>query len=53
MTGIVIGHVIGTVLAHDRVLTLFPHQTAVKGQIPLMALMVVCTVVGLLLLFAA
>ncbi|MEO3863220.1 hypothetical protein [Acrocarpospora sp. B8E8] len=52
VTVIVIGHVLGTVLAHDRALTLFPHRTAVMGQIPLMALMVIYTVVGLLLLFA-
>ncbi|WP_344316781.1 hypothetical protein [Acrocarpospora pleiomorpha] len=52
VTVIVIGHVLGTVLAHDRALTLFPHRTAVIGQIPLMALMVIYTVVGLLLLFA-
>ncbi|GIH22169.1 hypothetical protein Aph01nite_04790 [Acrocarpospora phusangensis] len=52
VTVIVIGHVLGTVLAHDRALTLFPHRTAVVGQIPLMALMVIYTVAGLLFLFA-
>ncbi|MBE3015846.1 hypothetical protein IL992_42790 [Microbispora sp. NEAU-D428] len=53
VTVIVIGHVLGTVLAHDRALALFPRRTAVLGQIPLLLLMVVYTVVGLLLLFAA
>ncbi|MGI5159065.1 hypothetical protein [Microbispora sp. CA-102843] len=53
VTVIVIGHVLGTVLAHDRALALFPRRTAVLGQIPLLVLMVVYTVVGLLLLFAA
>jgi hypothetical protein len=53
VTVIVIGHVLGTVLAHDRALALFPRRTAVMGQIPLLVLMVVYTVVGLLLLFAA
>ncbi|GLX11444.1 hypothetical protein [Microbispora sp. NBRC 16548] len=53
VTVIVIGHVLGTVLAHDRALALFPRRTAVLGQIPLLVLMVAYTVVGLLLLFAA
>ncbi|MBE3014017.1 hypothetical protein IL992_33285 [Microbispora sp. NEAU-D428] len=53
VTVIVIGHVLGTVLAHDRALALFPRRTAVLGQIPLLVLMVVYTIVGLLLLFAA
>ncbi|WP_169945420.1 hypothetical protein [Microbispora sp. H11081] len=53
VTVIVIGHVLGTVLAHDRALALFPRRTAVLGQVPLLMLMVVYTVVGLLLLFAA
>ncbi|WP_405151425.1 hypothetical protein OG589_20600 [Sphaerisporangium sp. NBC_01403] len=53
VTVIIIGHVLGTVLAHDRALALFPRRTAVLGQIPLLLLMVVYTVVGLLLLFAA
>ncbi|MFF3437537.1 hypothetical protein [Streptosporangium sp. NPDC002721] len=52
VTVIVVGHVLGTVLAHDRALALFPRRTAVIGQIPLLVLMVVYTVVGLLLLFA-
>ncbi|MFC7382271.1 hypothetical protein [Sphaerisporangium rhizosphaerae] len=53
VTVIVLGHVMGTVLAHDRALTLFPRRTAVKGQVPLLVLMVAYTVTGLLLLFAA
>ncbi|GAA3032293.1 hypothetical protein [Streptosporangium longisporum] len=52
VTVIVVGHVLGTVLAHDRALALFPRRTAVVGQIPLLVLMVAYTVVGLLLLFA-
>ncbi|MEU8381774.1 hypothetical protein [Streptosporangium sp. NPDC048865] len=52
VTVIVVGHVIGTVLAHDRALALFPRRTAVIGQVPLLVLMVAYTVVGLLLLFA-
>ncbi|MFC4592297.1 hypothetical protein [Sphaerisporangium corydalis] len=53
VTVIVIGHLVGTVLAHDRALVLFPRRTAVVGQIPLLLLMVAYTVVGLLLMFAA
>ncbi|MBP2706152.1 hypothetical protein JOL79_20285 [Microbispora sp. RL4-1S] len=53
VTVIVVGHVLGTVLAHDRALALFPRRTAVLGQIPLLVLMVIYTLVGLLLLFAA
>jgi hypothetical protein len=53
VTVIIIGHVLGTVLAHDRALALFPRRTAVIGQVPLLVLMVYYTVAGLLLLFAA
>ncbi|WP_030453382.1 hypothetical protein [Herbidospora cretacea] len=53
VTLIVIGHVLGTALAHDRALVLFPRRTAVAGQVPLLVLMVVYTVTGLMLLFAA
>jgi len=53
VTVIVLGHLVGTVLAHDRALVLFPRRTAVAGQVPLLALMVAYTVTGLLLLFAA
>jgi hypothetical protein len=52
VTVIVVGHVLGTVLAHDRALALFPRRTAVAGQVPLLVLMVAYTVTGLLLLFA-
>jgi hypothetical protein len=48
----VLGHLLGTVLAHDRALRLFPRAQAVRGQIPLLTLMVAYTVAGLLLLFA-
>jgi hypothetical protein len=50
---IVVGHVLGVVLAHDRAIALFPRAKAVAGQIPLLCLMVLFTVGGLLLLFAA
>ena len=50
---IVMGHVLGVVLAHDRAVRLFPHARAVAGQLPLLALMITYTCGGLLLLFAA
>ncbi|MGC4770046.1 hypothetical protein ACLQ25_13875 [Micromonospora sp. DT44] len=52
ITVIVIGHLLGTLLAHDRALYLFPRARAVAGQLPLLALMVAYTVAGLLLLYA-
>lgn len=41
VTVIVIGHVLGTLLAHDRALRLFDRRTAVVGQLPLLMLMLV------------
>lgn len=52
ITVIVLGHLLGTVLAHDRALRLFPRTQALRGQVPLFALMVAYTVAGLLLLYA-
>ncbi|MER7004405.1 hypothetical protein ABT297_15350 [Dactylosporangium sp. NPDC000555] len=52
VTVIVLGHLVGTVLAHDRALRMFPRAQAVTGQLPLLGLMVVYTVAGLFLLFA-
>lgn len=52
ITVIVLGHLLGTLLAHDRALYLFPRARAVAGQLPLLALMVAYTVAGLLLLYA-
>ncbi|WP_410808830.1 hypothetical protein [Micromonospora sp. 067-2] len=52
LTVIILGHLLGTLLAHDRALYLFPRARAVAGQLPLLALMVAYTVAGLLLLYA-
>ncbi|MET8282227.1 hypothetical protein [Micromonospora sp. NPDC005174] len=52
ITVIIVGHLLGTLLAHDRALYLFPRARAVVGQLPLLALMVAYTVAGLLLLYA-
>ncbi|HZI97283.1 MAG TPA: hypothetical protein VFD41_07125 [Actinomycetales bacterium] len=53
VVAIVVGHVLGVVLAHDRAVRLFPHRRALAGQLPLLALMIAYTCAGLLLLFAA
>ena len=50
---VVVGHVLGVVLAHDRAVRLLPRRHAVVGQLPMLALMVAYTVGGLSLLFAA
>ncbi|WP_326557861.1 hypothetical protein [Micromonospora sp. NBC_01796] len=52
ITVIVLGHLLGTLLAHDRALGLFPPAEATRAQVPLLVLMVGYTVTGLLLLFA-
>lgn len=49
---IVLGHVGGIVLAHDRALADFPPANAVRSQYPMLALMVVLTGLGLTLLAA-
>jgi hypothetical protein len=51
--GVVIGHILGTVAAHDRAVRLFPRGAAVLGQLPLLVLMVGYTLGGLLLLFSS
>jgi hypothetical protein len=53
VSAVVLGHVLGVVLAHDRAVALLPRRRAVLGQIPLLVLMVAYTVTGLVLLFAA
>jgi hypothetical protein len=49
---IVVGHVLGTIAAHDRVLRLLPPRRATRAQLPLLVLMVVFTMGGLLLILA-
>ena len=49
---IVVGHILGVILAHDRALALFPRRAALIGQIPLLLVMVGYTVGALLLLFS-
>lgn len=48
VTAIVVGHVLGLALAHDRALQLSPsHRAAVLSQAPMLLLMVALTVAGL------
>lgn len=47
---IVLGHVAGVVLAHDRALALFDRRQATRSQYPLLVVMVLFTVGGLFLL---
>ncbi len=47
---IVLGHVAGVVLAHDRALADFPPATAVRTQYAMLALMVLLTGLGLVIL---
>lgn len=44
---IVLGHVAGVVLAHDRALTVFPKENAVKTQYAMLLLMIGLTALGL------
>ena len=50
---IVVGHIGGVVLAHDRALELFDPKAALRSQLPLLAVMVGYTLVGLLILMNA
>ena len=50
---IVLGHVMGSVLAHDRALRLARDRAALVAQLPLLVLMLAYTTAGLWLLFAA
>jgi hypothetical protein len=50
-TGLVVGHVAGLAVAHDRAVALFPRRSdALRSQIPMLVLMVLFTVGGLWLL---
>lgn len=52
LSAIVLGHVIGIVAAHELALSLLSPAAALRGQWPLLAVMVGYTVAGLLLLFS-
>lgn len=46
------GHVVGVVAAHDRAVALLRPERAVRAQVPMLAVMVLYTVGGLVLLFS-
>jgi hypothetical protein len=49
---VVIGHVVGVVVAHERAIKLLPKKHQLTGQLPLLAAMIAFTVGGLYLLFS-
>jgi hypothetical protein len=51
--GVIVGHVLGVVAAHDRAVALLPKRHQLTGQLPLLLVMVGFTVSGLYLLFSA
>ena len=50
---IAIGHVLAVALAHDVAIERWPHRLAVRSQYPMLAVMVLYTVLGLFLLLGA
>lgn len=53
VASIVGGHIVGVIAAHDRAVSLFRGRAAVRGQYPLLAVMVAYTVGGVALLMGA
>jgi hypothetical protein len=52
LCAIVGGHVFGIVCAHEKAVVLLPPDRAVRGQWPLLLVMIGYTCAGLLLLFS-
>jgi hypothetical protein len=52
VAAIVVGHVLGVILAHDRALAEFPAPTAVRTQYAMLGLMILLTSLGLAILAA-
>lgn len=50
---IAVGHVLAVAAAHDRAISRFPHDLAVRSQYPMLGVMIVYTVSGLFLLLGA
>ncbi len=51
--GVVVGHVLAVIAAHDRAVALLPREHQVRSQLPMLVVMVAFTAGGLYLLFAA
>lgn len=52
LVAIVVGHVLGVVAAHEKAVALLPQRSALRGQWPVLVLMVGYTAAGLVLLFS-
>ncbi|MFT3861211.1 hypothetical protein [Micropruina sp.] len=52
LTAIVVGHLLGVLLAHDESLAVLPTHRVIIGQLPMLVLMIGYTCAGLLLLFS-
>jgi hypothetical protein len=52
IAAIVTGHILGVVSAHDKAVAILPRDRLVRGQLPLLGLMVCYTVLGIYLFFA-
>lgn len=52
LLAIVLGHVLGVVSAHEKAVALLPERSALRGQWPMLVLMVGYTCAGLVLLFS-
>ena len=52
LSAIVVGHVLGVVAAHEKAVALLPPRAALRGQWPMLVLMVGYTCAGLVLLFS-
>ena len=52
ITAIVTGHILGVVSAHDQAVAILPRDRRVRGQLPMLGLMVCYTVLGIYLFFA-
>lgn len=53
VAGVVLGHVVGVIAAHDRAIKVLPARHQLTGQLPLLFAMVAFTAGGLYLLFAS
>ncbi|HMY08190.1 MAG: hypothetical protein V9G13_09195 [Marmoricola sp.] len=53
VAAIVVGHILGAVMAHDRAVSTIPKPHRLTGQLAMMATMVGYTTVGLFLLFSS
>ncbi|MDN7122702.1 hypothetical protein INN71_15030 [Nocardioides sp. ChNu-153] len=53
VSGVVVGHVVAAVAAHDRSLSVLPRQHQLVGQLPMLGVMIAFTGGGLYLLFAS